>query len=304
MSQDKTKQMSYFLGCLTPNRYPGIEKATVDVMKKFGYDLVEMKGASCCPAPGVFGSFDLDTWVTIAARNLAIAEEDGNDIIVTCNGCYGSLQETNHILHANPAKKAYVNEKLGKIGKSIKGTSDVKHVIEILRDEIGFDKLKDAVVQPLTGIKVGVHYGCHYLKPSKVRGQGSSETPDVIENILRAIGAEPVEYEDKLMCCGAGGGVRAAFKDVSLDFTKTKVENMLKVGVDVITTPCAFCVFEFDVGQTEVNAKWGTDLKLPCVYFTQLIAIALGMSPIDIGLDAQTTSVQPLIDKIAAIKRD
>ena len=156
----------------------------------------------------------------------------------------------------------------------------------------------------MTGIKVGVHYGCHYLKPSKVRGQGSSEVPDVIENILRAIGAEPVEYEDKLMCCGAGGGVRAAFKDVSLDFTKTKVENMLKVGCDVITTPCAFCVFEFDVGQTEVNEKWGTDLKLPCVYFTQLIAIALGMSPIDIGLDAQTTSVQPLIDKIAAITRD
>ncbi|NHI91043.1 MAG: CoB--CoM heterodisulfide reductase subunit B [Candidatus Lokiarchaeota archaeon] len=298
MSHDDLKKMSYFLGCLTPNRYPGIEKATIDIMRKFGYELEDMKGASCCPAPGVFGSFDLNTWVTIAARNLAIAEESGNDIIVTCNGCYGSLQETNHILHGNPEKAKYVNDKLNKIGKEWKGISHVKHVVEILRDEVGYNKIRDAVVQPLTGLKVGVHYGCHFLKPSKVRGQGSSETPVVLEKILEAIGAEPVEYEDKLMCCGAGGGVRAAFKDVSLDFTRTKVENMLKVGIDVITTPCAFCVFEFDVGQTEVNQAYGTNLALPVIFITQLIGLALGISPQDMGLLDQTTPVTPVLKKL------
>ena len=298
MSHQNLKKMSYFLGCLTPNRYPGIEKATIDVMRMFGYDLVDMQGASCCPAPGVFGSFDLNTWVTIAARNLAIAEEDGNDIIVTCNGCYGSLQETNHILHEQPKKVKYVNEKLKKIGKEWKGKSEVKHVVEILRDEVGYKKIRDAVVAPLDGIKVGVHYGCHFLKPSKVRGQGSSETPVVLEKILEAIGAEPVEYEDKLMCCGAGGGVRAAFKDVSLDFTRTKVENMLKVGADCVTTPCAFCVFEFDVGQSEINEKWGTKLTLPVVFITQLMGLALGLSPNDMGLNDQTTPVTSLLKKL------
>ncbi|MHA1785953.1 MAG: CoB--CoM heterodisulfide reductase subunit B [Candidatus Helarchaeota archaeon] len=298
MSHGDMKKLSYFLGCLTPNRYPGIEKTTIDVMKKFGYELVDMQGASCCPAPGVFGSFDLNTWITIAARNLTIAEESGNDITVTCNGCYASLQESNHILHQNPEKVKYVNDKLNKIGREWKGTSKVKHIVEILRDEIGYDRIRDAVTHPLKGLKVGVHYGCHFLKPSKIRGQGPSETPDVLEKILEAIGAEPVEYEDKLMCCGAGGGVRAAFKEVSLDFTRTKVENMLAVGIDVITTPCAFCVFEFDVGQAEINKQFGTNLALPVIFITQLMGLAMGMSPQDMGLDAQTTPVTSVLKKL------
>ena len=110
------EKYSYFLGCLTPNRYPGVEATTIKVMKMFGIELIEMKGASCCPAPGVFGSFDLDTWMAIAARNLTIAEETGTPVTTTCNGCYGSLQETYHLLE-DPDKKAKVNEILGKILK-------------------------------------------------------------------------------------------------------------------------------------------------------------------------------------------
>ncbi|MHA1145264.1 MAG: CoB--CoM heterodisulfide reductase subunit B [Candidatus Helarchaeota archaeon] len=295
---ESAKKYSYFLGCLTPNRYPGIEKATLEVLRRFDIELVDMKGASCCPAPGVFGSFDLNTWMTVAARNLTIAEENGADIITNCNGCYGSLQETNHLMHGNKEKRQYVNEKLAKIGRTYKGTQTVYHVVEVLRDVITIKGIKDAVVQPLTGIKVGIHYGCHFLKPSKVRGQGSSEAPTVLEDIVRAIGAEPVEYRDKLMCCGAGGGVRAAFKDVSLDFTKTKVENMLAVGADCVTTPCAFCHFEFDVGQDEINKAQGTNLQLPVVFITQLVALAIGIGPEEIGLFDQTTQVKTFLDKI------
>lgn len=299
-----TKTYSYFLGCLTPNRYPGIEKATIEIMKRFKINLVDMEGASCCPAPGVFGSFDLNTWMTVAARNLTIAEKNETDIITTCNGCYGSLQETTHLMHDNPKKKEYVNEKLAKIGRSYQGTSNVYHVVEVLRDVVTIKGIQDAVVQPLTGIKVGVHYGCHFLKPSKMRGQGSSETPTVLEDILKAIGAEPVEYRDKLMCCGAGGGVRAAFKDVSLDFTRSKVENMIAAGVDCVTTPCAFCHFEFDVGQKEINEAFGTNLQLPAVFITQLIALALGIAPDEIGLFDQTIQVQTFLDKIGKITSD
>ena len=123
------KVYSYFLGCLTPNRYPGIEATTKKVLKYFGVDLIEMEGASCCPAPGVFGSFDLVNWCTIAARNITIAEQTGTDITMTCNGCYGSLQEANHLLHENKQLRERVNNVLKKINREWKGTIKVKHVL-------------------------------------------------------------------------------------------------------------------------------------------------------------------------------
>ncbi|MHA1300562.1 MAG: CoB--CoM heterodisulfide reductase subunit B [Candidatus Helarchaeota archaeon] len=291
------QKYSYFLGCLTPNRYPGVEAATIKVLKHFGIETVDMKGASCCPAPGVFGSFDLNTWMTIAARNLTIAEENGTDVTMTCNGCYGSLQETYHMLK-DPEKKARVNEILKKIGREYKGTSKVKHVIEVLREDIGLEKIKEAVVQSLNGIKVAIHNGCHFLKPSKVRGHGKAERPVIVDEIVEVLGAESVDYKDKMMCCGAGGGVRAAFKEVALNFTQEKVENMLAVGADCIVTPCAFCLFQFDVGQTELNQALKTDYKLPALYLTQLIGLAIGISPDEMGLLDHKTPVQPLLDKI------
>ncbi|NVM55617.1 MAG: CoB--CoM heterodisulfide reductase subunit B [Candidatus Helarchaeota archaeon] len=299
MTAVEDKKYAYFLGCLTPNRYPGIEHATIEAFKILGVELVELKGASCCPAPGVFGSFDLFTWATVAARNLLIAEQQGNNISMTCNGCYGSLQETNHLLHENPDLKERVNKILKEAtGHEYQGTVKVKHTIEVLRDEIGFDTVRDAVVKPLTGLRVGIHYGCHFLKPSKVRGQGSSERPRVLDDFINILGAESVMYKDRNMCCGAGGGVRAYIKDVALDFTSEKVQNMQEAGVDIITTPCAFCHFQFDVGQQELNKAHGTNFNIPVVFYTQLLAIALGISPLEMGLETQSTSVQPFLDKL------
>lgn len=290
---------AYFLGCLTPNRYPGIEAATKDVLNAFDIEVLEMNGASCCPAPGVFGSFDLFTWAVIAARNLTIAEELGVNVTMTCNGCYGSLQEANHLLKENKELREKVNEILAKIDREFKGSIEVIHVVEILRHEVGLERISDATIQPLTGIKVGVHYGCHFLKPSDIRQQGSSETPVIMEELISAVDAEPVEYKEKLMCCGAGGGVRSAKPDIALDYTREKVDNMLAVGADCVCTPCAFCHFQFDSGQTELNAELNNGhYNLPVIFITQLIGLGLGISPVRMGLYDNKTQIQTLLDKI------
>jgi heterodisulfide reductase subunit B len=289
---------AYFLGCITPNRYPGIERATRSVLKELGIELLDMKGASCCPAPGVIGSFDLWTWSVVAARNISIAEEMGTDITVTCNGCYATLQEANHLLKQNDELRREVNNILKTIGREYKGTVEVKHVIEILDEDVNYETIQKMIKRPLKGIKVAVHYGCHFLKPSDVRAHGTAERPTLLDDFVRALGAESVDYRDKMMCCGAGGGVRAGNLDVALDYTREKIENMVDAGADCLATLCAFCHFQFDKGQIELTEKLGRKYELPVVFVTQLLGLALGMSPEDVGLNRNRTQIESFTSKL------
>ena len=289
---------AYFLGCITPNRYPGIELATKKVLKQLGIEVFDMKGASCCPAPGVFGSFDLLTWLVVAARNISIAEEMDADITTTCNGCYGTLQEANHLLKGNSELKSRINNILNAVDREYKGTVEVKHVIEILAKKISNKITQNGIWCPLKGVKVAVHYGCHFLKPSDVRKHGTVERPTIIDDLVRNLGAESINYKEKMMCCGAGGGVRASNLDVALDYTREKIENMVDAGAHCIVTPCAFCHFQFDSGQVELTTKLGKRYELPVVFVTQLVGLALGLSPVDVGLHKNRTQIQSLNKKL------
>jgi len=289
---------AYFLGCITPNRYPGIELATRRVLEEFGIEVLDMKGASCCPAPGVFGSFDLWTWLTVAARNISIAEEMGTDITVTCNGCYATIQEANHLLKQNGEIKEKVNNILKTIGREYKGTIEVKHLVEILHENITYETIQKRIKHPLNGIKVAVHYGCHFLKPSDVRAHGTVERPAMLDDFVIALGAKSVDYKDKTMCCGAGGGVRAGNLDVALDYTRQKIENMVDAGADCLITSCAFCHFQFDTGQIELTEKLGKKYELPVVFMTQLLGLALGMSSEDVSLNKNKTQTQSFTSKL------
>jgi heterodisulfide reductase subunit B len=292
------KNYVYFLGCITPNRYPGIEVATKKSLSEFDINLLDFKGASCCPAPGVFGSFDLWTWLVVAARNIAIAEEMNSDITTTCNGCYATLQEANHLLKHNANLKSQVNELLSKVGKRYQGSLNVKHAIEVISDDIGLEQIGKKVTRPLKGLKVAVHYGCHFLKPSETRMHGSAERPRVLDDLVKALGAESVEYRDKPMCCGAGGGVRSANLEIALDMTAEKIDNMLDAGADCLMTPCAFCHLQFDRGQVELNEKYGRKYQLPVVFMTQLLGLALGMDARALGLYDNSISSESLLNKV------
>ncbi|MDR2829664.1 MAG: CoB--CoM heterodisulfide reductase subunit B [Methanobrevibacter sp.] len=292
-------EIAYFLGCIMNNRYPGIEKATRILFDKLGVTLNDMEGASCCPAPGVFGSFDKKTWVSIAARNLAIAEEMASDLMTECNGCFGSLFEANEELQHDASLKDEVNEVLSEVGKEYNGSINVRHFAEVLYNSIGIDKLGELVEKQLN-LDVAVHYGCHFLKPTDEIGIDNAERPRILDDLVEATGARSVPYKDKMMCCGAGGGLRARDKDVALSITKEKLDNMVDADVDAIVEVCPFCHMQFDVGQVEVNQKYGTNYQIPVFHLAQLYGLAMGLNKEELTLDAHQISSDPALTKLVA----
>ncbi|WP_409200745.1 CoB--CoM heterodisulfide reductase subunit B [Methanobrevibacter sp. DSM 116169] len=291
-------EIAYFLGCIMNNRYPGIEKATRILFDNLGIDLKDMEGASCCPAPGVFGSFDEKTWASIAARNITIAEDMGMDIMTECNGCFGSLFECNHMLKEDEEKKAEINQVLGDVDREFKGEVNVKHFAQILRDDVGAEKLAEIVTKPLN-LNVAAHYGCHFLKPTAEIGiEESAENPQILDDLIEITGATSVPYEEKMLCCGAGGGLRSRDIDVTLSYTKTKLENMEAAGVDAVVNVCPFCHLQFDVGQTEVNKKYGTNFDIPVFHLAQLYGLAMGLDSGELTLDSHLIDSEPALAKL------
>ncbi len=276
------KELSLFLGCLIPNRYPGIEKATRLVLDKLGIKWSELEEAACCPAPGIYRSFDRITWLTLASRNLVLAEEKNTDILTVCNGCFSSLADANNILKSDAGLRNEVNAHLRKIDREFRGAIEVRHIIEYLYKDVGVQKLNKAIERPLE-INVAVHYGCHLLKPTRDRKLGTAECPVFFDELVEATGAKSVKYEGKTSCCGAGGGVRSAMLETSLKMTEYKLERMKKAGVDCIIDACPFCHLQFDGGQAELE-KSGKNFALPVLHYSQLLGLALGYTPEEVGL--------------------
>jgi len=276
---------AFFLGCIAPLRYPGIEKSTREVFKALGVELVDLKGANCCPAPGVIKSFSKATWLAAAARNLALAEKAGLDIVTICNGCYGSLFEAAHELHENKDLLKEVNEVLAEIGLKYSGNTKVRHFAEVLYNEVGIEKIKKAVKKP-ADYKVAVFYGCHFLKPSKMKRLDDSEDPKILDELIEAVGAKSMPRKDKLMCCGAGGGVRSQYGDMAMKFTKANLENMENSGAEMIIDVCPFCHLQFDSSQKD------SGFAIPVLHMSQLYGIAMGMKAKDLALDGHITPVK------------
>ncbi|MDR0334633.1 MAG: CoB--CoM heterodisulfide reductase subunit B [Methanomassiliicoccaceae archaeon] len=276
---------AFFLGCIAPLRYPGIEKSTREVFKALGVELVDLKGANCCPAPGVIKSFSKTTWLAAAARNLALAEKEGLDIVTICNGCYGSLFDAAHELHEDKNLLADVNKILAEIGMKYSGGTKVRHFAEVLFKEVGIEAIKAAVKKPVD-LKAAAFYGCHFLKPGKIKNLDDPENPKILDELITATGATSMPRLQKMMCCGAGGGLRSQFGETAMKLTKANLENMKAGGASVIVDVCPFCHLQFDAGQKDIG------FNFPVLHLSQLYGIAFGMNAKDLGLDVHITPVK------------
>jgi heterodisulfide reductase subunit B len=290
---------SFFLGCVMPNRFPNLEASIRLVLPKLGINLEDIEGASCCPAPGVIRSFNEPTWLALAARNLALAEMSGHDLITGCNGCYGTFKEALNEIREHPKRLKEVQKVFKGMNLKFKGKVEAKHIIEVIAD-IGPDKIRSMVTKKLDGIKVGVHYGCHLLKPSKNRPWKKTQNHTFLDELVEATGATSTKYRDKDLCCGAGGGVRGSQVQVSIDIAKEKLNNLLEAGVDCIVNVCSFCHLQYETAQAMLNKELGEKkYNIPVLYYTQLLGLAMDLDPAELGLDRHVVDTKPLLDKIS-----
>ena len=286
-------EYAFFPGCIAKNVYPGIDKATRMVFDKLGVGLSDY-AYSCCPPPGVVACYDKDTWYTLGARNLALSAPDNRDIMTICAGCYGTLHNVWHELEHNAEKKAYVNEHLGRIGMSYKGTVRPIPFVDVLS---GMREQIRQLAEINLGLKVAVHYGCHYLKPTLVTGE-NSENPTILDELVGLVGCESVPFKDRLTCCGAGGGVMSGEPDLSLKIIERKLKNIKRANVACIVNVCSFCHMNFDQSQKKLES-----FDIPVLHLNQLLGLAFGFKHKHLGLHMNLVTTRDLVKKVKEAKK-
>jgi heterodisulfide reductase subunit B len=262
-----TKRYAFFRGCFIPARVPHIEKVARTIMPELGVELVDLAEFTCCPEPVGFSLHEKMTWLSIAARNISIAEEQGLDIITLCNGCYYTLSHALSDL-TDEKMKEKVNEILYETDHEFRGKARVKHFIQVLKEDVGFKKLNQMVTNPLDGLKIASHTGCHF---SNIYGPNSSD----LDEMVSRLGAESVEYTHKNLCCGwmlgGYGQTEEGYK-----WLKDKLDNMKGSNADCICVICPQCLHQFDTGQLTVARKLNIPFKIPALFYLQLLGLSMG----------------------------
>ena len=287
-------EFAFFPGCMIQVRHPQMEAAVRKTVGTLGIELVDLDGLGCCPDPVFFKSLHKENWLTLAARNLAIAEQAGLDFVTICSGCTETLAEAAHLLNPGGELLERVNAQLAGIGLEYRGTVDARHLITVMRDEVGYDGVRASVTQPLDGVRIAVHYGCHLLKPRDIMRVDDPDHPTIFEDMLRAIGAEPVDHDERVICCGKS----CRDCDLPETMTRTILESIHAADVDAMGVICPSCFDSFDTGQLLIARKYDLGFAVPPVYYFQLLALAQGLKPAEVGLDKHKLAPKVLLEKM------
>ncbi len=296
MTDAEPKKFAFFPGCLIPVRYPQMEAAIRKTLPKLGVEIVDLPGFTCCPDPIYFKSYDKLAWLTVAARNLAVAEEAGLNLFTICSGCTATLSETYQQLNANKNLKEEVNQRLARVGKEYRGTSTVRHVATVIRDEVGIEAVAASVVRPLEDLRVAIHYGCHLLKPSHIMKVDDPDDPHILDDLVAALGATPVRHDEWILCCGKACKHEEAPSEMMYELLK----SVAAAKADVLGVVCPSCFNEFDLGQLRLARQHDDEsLKTPAVYYFQLLGLAQGLTLEEVGLHRHKVKA-PALEKYAA----
>lgn len=289
------KEFAVFWGCTIPARFPFIEKATRVMFDDLGAQVHELAGHTCCPEGTLVKANDPDAFFTAAARNLAIIEKAGLGVITPCNGCYSTFKEAQSHLRTHWREREAINERLAKEDLHYDGDVEVMHMAEWLADSMGAALIGSKAKKNFWGMRIAVHYGCHLLRPQPAVRWDDPLHPKKVEEIVSALGARVVDYPTKMQCCG-GALDRVGERDASLAFCRRKLLDLQANDVDALVVVCPSCFQQFDLNQAALQ-RANEGINVPILYLSELIDLAYGHTPEEIGLSMHRVSVQPFIDK-------
>ena len=294
---ERMKEFAVFWGCTIPARFPFIEKSIRLVLDDLGAEAVDIEGFTCCPEATLVKAVDEEAFYLTAARNLALAERAGLPLVTPCNGCYSTFKATQAELKADWRRRDAINAALTETGLSLDRAPTVKHLAEWVYDEVGPAALAKSIALPLWGMRLAVHYGCHLLRPSPAVRWDSATNPTKLEELVKALGGTVVDYETKMDCCG-GALDRVGERDTALEFCRRKLHDLKSHEVDGLVVVCPSCFQQFDLNQAAL-LRQNEDLGIPVFYLSELMALAMGREPEELGLSLHRVATRPFLDKWA-----
>jgi len=264
-----------FLGCVIPYRISSYEISARKVAERLDVELVEMPEFNCCGLP--LDPVSHDMMLALSARNLCLAEQQNLNIMTLCPGCAGTMRKVNMTLREDKKLKEMVNGYLKEVGLEFKGTIKVRHLIQVLAEDVGFEKIKETVQKPLNPLKVAEHAGCHVLRPAKYIGFDDPENPTILKNLIELTGAKCLDYMDETECCGAP--IIGVNDMIPLQLTREKLIHIREAGAQAVITICPFCHMMFDINQPRIERIFNETFGIPVLHYTQLLGLAMGISP-------------------------
>lgn len=285
-------KLPYFPGCTLYTKARGFDRSARVCVQALGFELVELPQWNCCGATFPL-SVDNLLDLTGPARILIDARQEGDQLAVACSTCYNVLKRTNRVLQSDEDSREKINFF---VEADYQGDLEVVHLLEILRDIIGYDRIRTAVRRPLTGLKVAAYYGCLLLRPPREIGLDDPDNPQVMENLMRALGAEAVDYPHFGECCGAYLSVKSA--EAATECSHTILASARKNSADLVVTSCPLCQFNLDHHQEEMKRRHAGFEPIPVLYFTQLLGLALGLDTAGFDFDGHYIDPRSVLEMI------
>ncbi len=281
------KQYAYYPGCSLESLAMSYHVSSIEAARELGVELKEIEDWNCCGATAYFHVDELLAY-TLVARNLALAEKENLDFVAPCSGCYKNAYFTNAYLQQDPDLAEHINFALEEDNLHISGPINVRHLIEVFVEDVGFEEINKRVSRPLKDLRVAPYYGCQLVRPKK--DSEDVENPQFFEDLLSAIGADPVEYGSKTRCCG--GSLIITNREAALDMVYKLLQDAANRETDVIATICPLCNINLELYQKQVNREFGTEFSIPVMYFTQLLGLALGIASGRLGIGKELVSME------------